>query len=565
MTDTTAPGSFGGFGSDDSATEGLRLEPVSGPEISAYKLSSSQYTRIGRALDCQLCLPDPSVSRIHAALVGRAGRWFLSDLGSRVGTLLNGVRLVPNQPALLAPGDSLRIGPWEFRLTAEEIQRSGAVHTLDDTNDPRRQVQTLVEGDMTGIARQRLSLLLECAAQMNEAKVEKDLSTALIQSALSGSGFGRAAYLKPIAGEYEVEMLGARTSAGVDVARFEVSRSLVRGASLGRVARLRARDAHEYGQSIAELGIHSALCLPIQIDTAVVAYLYLDARAGESRLQPDAAEFCQALSRFCGLALAKLKRDELESRRQMLEGQLNAARDAQQMIMPAADGAVGEVVYALRMRPGMFVAGDLFDVVPLSDGRVGVCLGDVSGEGVGAGLLMASTQSHLHAALTHYGDPAAAVTAVNHYVTSHSALNRFVSLWVGVFDPLSQTLTFVDAGHGHWFLTAPSRDPWTLDEPRDIPIGIEPDQRYVATQIRFEPGYRAVLLSDGIIEQRSPKGEQFSRERVIQALGAASGAVVDQAEAVYRAVLAHAGGISLSDDATVAVIAFGNERESSNH
>lgn len=556
MSGTTAPGIPAPSGAGDAMPERLRLEPISGPAIRPYELSSSQYTRIGRALDCQLCLPDPSVSRIHAALVGRGGRWFLSDLGSRLGTQLNGVRLAPNQPAPLALGDMVHIGPWEFRLSADDVQRTGSVHTLDDTNDPRRQVQTLVEGDMTGIARQRLALLLECAAQMNEAKGEKDLAATLIQSALAGSGFGRAAYLRPLGSEYEVEVLAARSSSGADVAGFEVSRSLVRGASLGRVARLRARDAQDYGQSIAELGIHSALCLPVEIDTTIAGYLYLDARAGESRLQPDAAEFCQALSRFCGMALAKLKRDDIESRRQLLEAQLNAARDAQQMILPVADGVIGRLRYSLRMRPGLFVAGDLFDVVPLADGRVAVCLGDVTGEGVGAGLLMASTQSHLHAALTHFGDPAAAVTAVNAYIAARSALNKFVSLWVGVFDPQARRLTYVDAGHGHWLLTAPGREPWTPREGGDIPIGIDPEMRYTAASIEFELDHRAVLLSDGIIEQRSPAGEQFSRERVIRTLAAASSDVADQAEAVYRAVMTYAGGPSLSDDASVAVIAM---------
>jgi serine phosphatase RsbU (regulator of sigma subunit) len=556
MTGTTVPGAPAPTGAGDAMPERLRLEAIAGPSIRPYELSSSQYTRIGRALDCQLCLPDPSVSRIHAALVGRGGRWFLSDLGSRLGTFLNGVRLAPNQPSTLALGDLVRIGPWELRLTADDMQPTGSVHTLDDTNDPRRQVQTLVEGDMTGIARQRLSLLLECAAQMNDARSEKDLATTLIQSALAGTGFGRAAYLRPLGREYEVEVLAARSSSGADVAGFEVSRSLVRGASLGRIARLRARDVQDYGQSIAELGIHSALCLPVEIDTTIAGFLYLDARAGESRLQPDAAEFCQALSRFCGLALAKLKRDDIESRRQLLEAQLNAARDAQQMILPAPDGVVGQLRYALRMRPGLFVAGDLFDVVPLSGGRVAVCLGDVTGEGVGAGLVMASTQAHLHAALTHFDDPAAAVTAVNAYVAARSALNKFVSLWVGVFDPRAHRLTFVDAGHGHWMLTAPGREPWTPHEAGDIPVGIEPDQRYTSATIPFEPGHRAVLLSDGIIEQRSPEGEQFSRERVIRTLAAARGDVQDQAESVYRAVMGFAGGPSLSDDASIAVIAL---------
>lgn len=556
MSDTTVPGLMPPSTSSEAMLMALRLEPVAGPAADTFDLKPSQYTRIGRALDCQLCLPDPSVSRSHAAIVGRGGKWFLSDLGSRVGTFLNGVRLPPNQPAPLAVGDSLRIGPWEFRLAAETSTRAGSLHTLDDTSDPRRHVQTLVEGDMAGIARQRLSLLLECAAEINAVKNECELADALAKSALSGSGYGRAAYLRSLAGDQEVEMLASRTPSGADAGGFAVSRSLIRGASLGRVARLRARDAHDFGQSIAELGIQSALCLPVQIDTAVVGYLYLDARAGDARLQPDAAEFCQALARFGGLALAKLKRDELEARRQHLEAQLHAARDAQQLIMPTNDGVVSGLAYALRMRPGLFVAGDLFDVVPLEDGRVGVCLGDVTGEGVGAGVLMASTQAHLNAALLHYGDPAQAVTAANRYVAAHSEMGKFVSLWVGVFDARAGRLTFVDAGHGHWMLTAPGREPWRPSGGDGIPIGIDADFHFESAEVEFRPDRRAVLLSDGIVEQRSPEGEQFSLQRVQEILANTRGGVREQAEAVYNAVIAFAGGPALSDDASVAIIEF---------
>src|SRR5205814_10676781 len=134
-------------------------------------------------------------------------------------------------------------------------------------------------------------------------------------------------------------------------------------------ARLTEDGPVNYGQSIASLGIHSALCAPIVFGAAVVGFLYFDARGQESPVHPEAAGFCQAISRMCGLAMANLKRAELELRQRRLEADLTAAREAQQLIMPPNAGTIGRIRYALRSRPGRTVAGDLFDLVELDDGR----------------------------------------------------------------------------------------------------------------------------------------------------------------------------------------------------
>ena len=90
----------------------------------------------------------------------------------------------------------------------------------------------------------------------------------------------------------------------------------------------------DYGQSIADLNIHSAMCCPVEVDEAVAACLYLDARGAEASVALDDTGFCEALSRVAGLAIANLRRRELQKRQTRMTEELGAAREAQQFMIP---------------------------------------------------------------------------------------------------------------------------------------------------------------------------------------------------------------------------------------
>jgi hypothetical protein len=323
------------------------------------------------------------------------------------------------------------------------------------------------------------------------------------------------------------------------------ARSLLRAASSGQPARLAADSEVPQTHSIISLGITAALCAPIMLGSTVAAYLYLDARGAEGRAKPDAEAFCMAIARLCGLAMANLKRVELEGRQKQLEHDLL--------------GALGPFRYAVRMRPGRLVAGDLFDVVPFEDGRVGLFIGDVAGEGVGAAIMMAFAQAHLHSALLRYGDPGAALTTVNRQIAERTASGKFISMWAGIFDPARSTLAFADAGHGHWAYR-PADGPLTKPKGGEaLLVGIDPDVQYTSAVIPVRPGDRVILYSDGVVEQDAPGGgaDRFGRARVLEVLGASKSSAEDVA-ALFEAVLAFAGTQDLSDDTTVASIELGN-------
>jgi serine phosphatase RsbU (regulator of sigma subunit) len=532
----------------------LRLEPLAGPHVPAIVATVEEGLVIGRSSQADVQLTDQTISRRHCHLSVRAGTWLITDLGSRHGTYLNGITLAAEQPSPIHDGDMVRLGPWTFRTRIGLGQGTG-VFTTNDLGSTSMRVQTVPQQELRSLAQQRLELLIECAASINTAHDEKSLARTVIDVVTRGTGFNRAAVIRQLQGD-EIEVVAHVAAGEQSGTGMMFSQSLIRAASGGQIVRLSGESVANYGQSIMDLGIHSALCAPISIGTTVAAYLYLDARRQEDRVSADAAAFCQAVGRLTGLALSNLKRLDLEKRQLQLETDLNAARKAQQLLMPPASGELDGVQYAVVMRPGRYVAGDLFDVVPLSDGRVAVFLGDVSGKGVGAAILMTSAQTFLRLSLQQTGDPAQAVRMTNRHVAERAGEGRFISMWVGVIDAKAGTVTFIDAGHGHWLVRPTDGPPCTVEAHGGMLIGIDPDAVYENEVLELPAGSRLVLYSDGVYEQRDPQGDEFGMERIVEALSETESPSRD-VDSLFGAVVGFAAGASLADDVTVASVRIG--------
>ncbi|MFN7020746.1 MAG: SpoIIE family protein phosphatase [Phycisphaerales bacterium] len=498
----------------------MRLRALMGPYIDVFTIAPDPEKRaaeatIGRAPACEICLVHEAVSRRHATVRSNGPAWLIVDDASAAGTLLNGVRLEPSTSAVLNHGDLLRIGPWTFRVELEQDSHAPAsagsvLRTLDDVADAARKVERL-PSHAQGIAVERLRLLTQCLTLLHNARREEDLARIALTHALKGTGCLRGAVLMPADAPGEVAVVHAEGFGHDGPPRF--SRSLLAEAATGHTAVLSEAVQPVTTASIAELQVRAALCAPVTLSETVCAFLYLDARRGERASPTDVGPFCEAIARAYGLALSNLKRADLERRQQELTLQLHSARAVQQTIAPAPTGRVAHIRYAVHVQPGVFVAGDLFDVIPLDDG-VAVLLGDVSGHGVGSGMLMAVTQAHLNAHLRSRGDVGEAIRSLNQYLCDHSAEGRFVSLWLGKIAPCGR-VSFIDAGHGHWHIHRPRGAKCGSVHRGGIPLGIDPDARFEVDSTTIAEGDRLVLYSDGIVEQRNLSGETFGLERVL--------------------------------------------------
>src|SRR4029078_7073781 len=168
--------------------------------------------------------------------------------------------------------------------------------------------------------------------------------------------------------------------------------------------------------------------------------------------------------------------------------------------MPPREGNFGVFNTIGESRPGQFVGGDFFDIIPLDESRIAVAVGDFSGKGIVASVLMTATQGFLHAALKSSGDPALAVRAVNEFVNPRRPEGKFVTLWVAVFDVQKMMLQYVDAGHGYALLHRADGSFERLSGGGGIPIGVEDSYDYKSELVRIGAGDRAMIVSDGIIE-----------------------------------------------------------------
>ncbi|MEM7227173.1 MAG: SpoIIE family protein phosphatase [Planctomycetota bacterium] len=536
---------------------GLTLEALGQEPVAQHALEPGGFAHVGRLVENELCLPVETISRRHAKLFARDGAWFLVDLGSKAGTELNGVPLAPHRPTPLNHADSIAFGPCDYRVSIGTREAVIAAPLVDDTAESRTRLshEPALKDDY---ANQRLTLLSEVIERFVAVPDEAALYEVALQTAIDGSGFARAAFLRPIGTSSDVELVAQALRDSSDPTSFSFSRSLVRQAAAGDIVMMRGSDDAQVvtGQSIVQLQIHSALCAPMFFGDTIEGFLYLDARGEEQAIAPDAASFCRLLSRAFALALSSIRRSELERRQQQLQADLQAARHVQQVIMPAPSGTVGLLDYALRTVPGMVVAGDLFDIFTLDNERTIMLLGDVAGHGIDSALVMALGQSFLHATLSTTGDLCSSVNELNRYLADRTDEGRFVTLWVGMFHA-DGTLEYVDAGHGHGAFIDPDGSIRPFDPSPNIPIGILDDHQFTSVTCQAKPDSRVFVYSDGVIEQTNAEGDAYGRERLLERLQGRR-AAHDEVNAMFDDVAQFAANVPWSDDTTMVSVRVTN-------
>jgi phosphoserine phosphatase RsbU/P len=497
------------------------LVPVAGPPVEPIELSDGRGgLTLGRheACDIRLPLSAEQVSRYHAKLTRDGHSTRIADLGSRWGTYVNGVKLEPNHDVALAEGDLIRVTPWTFSLSATPSRRG---LTSAEDNGGGTIVRSIAPDRAGPLAQDMLALLLESAAAIHAADSEKALAERLIDAAVRGTGLMNAAVLRPIDQHGHYDIIGSRLGPNVERAGpGGFSQSLLSAAASGNVAEISGGVGGDISQSIVTMKINAAICVP--------------------------------LGRMASLALANLKRQEMEKRDAQMQAELTAAAQAQRWILPRRQVVHAPLSTIGESRPGQSVGGDFFDVIPLPGRRLAVTLGDVSGKGIAASVLMTAAAGFLHAAMADGGDLAASVLALNRFIYPRRPANKFVTLWAAILDPDGGTLTYVDAGHSYALLRRTDGTVQQLDEAGGLPIGIDEDESYTATTVPFAAGDGLTVVSDGIIEQfglprDGEEPEQFGVDGLKTSITAAP---ADPVEALFRAVIAHAGTDKLADDAT---------------
>ena len=295
----------------------------------------------------------------------------------------------------------------------------------------------------------------------------------------------------------------------------------------------------------------SILCAPLKVKSRMLGALeVINKRSGDGLFGDSDRQLLQALAGMVSLAISNAQMTEALVEQERIRRELELAREIQRGLLPAA-GSDDLPVCGMNY-PAMEVSGDFFDYFSLTDGRIAWGLGDVSGKGMNAAMLMAKTISLFRCLGKTSSDMAALLATLNDEIAETARNGMFVTMVAGVFDPASGEICLANAGHQPPLYRATDGS-YREIEAECPPLGVVAGIDFVQQRLTLAGG-RLFVFTDGVTEGKAGAGMLgVAGLKTLLDRHAASGAEA-QLAAVSEALLGSAGGQRLHDDLTMLAI-----------
>jgi len=474
---------------------------------------------LGRSSRNDITIPDASLSRFHARISLKDGVATLEDLGSRNGTSLNGERITVPHP--LREDDELLLGQVSLRLgtpgRGPRVRISGDTGASSSAGSlvlPLERLRAIPERRSEGPEALRLREVIREIQALSLELLEDSPPERLLANLLDRlwtllKPWRAAVLIQDRAGLHTVASRGPEGDQPILLARSLVDSALERRESV--LFNDAGEDQGLASPSLMQSGVTSAMVTPLEHQGVVKGLLYLDSRPPR---KPFNEEDLRLASTFAHLATAKLEQARMREEamaRKKVDQELDLARHIQQGLLPGFPPEIpGFELYGNNL-PSRQVSGDLFGWWPRSDGKWLFCLADVSGKGLGPGLLMASLQATLEAWTERDLSTSELAFQLSRNLARHTDGRRFVTAFLALLDPATGTLTYTNAGHNPALLlhgTEPARDL----EAQGLPLAMLPGQPYGEAALSLVPGDLLVVYTDGITEAANTAEEEFGTE-----------------------------------------------------
>lgn len=509
---------------------------------------------IGRASDCSIPIKDRYLSRKHAEIIAVGTNWVLKDLGSANGTYLNGSRVERDEA--LKPGDRIRLGDTEivFEATERNTDRFIAVAETRASATIAIPVHEITDRpEAVDIARlQTLTLL---ARELIEDRPMDELFGFIVDRVMEHLHPSRAAIALLAPDGKSFTKVEVRRQDKNDSSELTISHTLLADIVEEKKALafmdVSVDDKLSRAQSIIMQGIHSILCAPLMIGNAVVGVLYVDYLFTQRSITEDDVRLVAQIGRFAAIKLetTRLREDAIQKR--IMDEELKTASNIQRRLLPAAPSGMAGYTFIGKNQPSRVVSGDYYDFAIRPDGKVYFVIGDVSGKGVTAGLMMAGLQVAFRIFSKSDPDPATLVTQLNLALKENLPQSKFVTLFLGRLDTNSGVIEYVNAGH-----TPPlwlhKRGVTELTE-SDLLLGVVTRAEFVNRKLQLDPGDSLILFTDGVSEARNAADADLGSNLPLGSMHGANADLI--ARAVNEAVIAHVGAAeNLEDDVTLVIV-----------
>ncbi len=509
---------------------------------------------IGRASDCSIPIKDRYLSRKHAEIIAVGNNWVLKDLGSANGTYLNGTRVERDEA--LKPGDRIRLGDTEIVFEATDRNTDRFIAVAESKASPTIAISVHDIGDRPeaqDVARlQTLTLL---ARELIEDRPMDELFGFIVERVMEHLHPSRAAIALLAADGKSFTKVEVRRQDKSDSSELMISHTLLNDIVHEKKALafmdVSVDEKLARAQSIVMQGIHSILCAPLMIGSSVVGVLYVDYLFNQRAISEDDVRLVAQIGRFAAIKLetTRLREDAIQKR--IMDEELKTASNIQRRLLPAAPSGIPGYTFVGKNQPCRTVSGDYYDFAIRPDGKVYFVIGDVSGKGVTAGLMMAGLQVAFRIFSKSDPDPAALVTQLNTALKENLPQSKFVTLFLGRLDTKNGSIEYVNAGH-----TPPlwlRRNEVTELTDSDLLLGVVTKAEFVNRTLQLQPGDSLILFTDGVSEARNARDEDIGSNLPLGSLHGADAELI--ARAVNDAVLAHVGDAeNLDDDVTLLVV-----------
>lgn len=311
------------------------------------------------------------------------------------------------------------------------------------------------------------------------------------------------------------------------------------------------RNDKDFRGASWDKSVRSVMCLPLTSKRELTGILTLYNKRSETGFT---AEDQQLLSIIGAQAAQIIGNAKLVKDVNRMEEQLSLAEQIQTTLFPTTPPRLAGYDIAGRSIPAQSVGGDYYDWIPIDDTRLAVCLGDVSGKGLPASLIMANAQATLRGQTLVEAPVAERIGRSNKLLYNSTDDERFVTLWYCVLDAASHELTYASAGHEHPFLVSADGSVRRL-EMGGLALGVFEEFTYDEETIAMAPDDVLVVYSDGVPDATTEADVQFSDDAIapliVEHRGESAGAIVEK---ILSAVNAHAGDAPQFDDLTVVVV-----------
>jgi serine phosphatase RsbU (regulator of sigma subunit) len=301
-------------------------------------------------------------------------------------------------------------------------------------------------------------------------------------------------------------------------------------------------------------GIRSVLAVPLSVGQKVFGIIYADSPIGEGRFTREHLEVLTMLASVAAIRVENARLAEERMERERLEQELQLASEIQQRFQPTAPPQVKGYELQGISFPCYEIGGDYYDFIERKDGRLMIALGDVSGKGTAAALLMSSLHAAVHAQAAFNNSIVDTIKAVNQYLAENTPSNRFVTLFYAELDPETGALAFLNAGHNPPLIVHAAGTVEQLAS-GGLPLGINPTAEYREGRTQLNAGDVLVIYSDGVSESYNPEGEEFGTARlwevVSRNLDASAAGIRDRIES---ALTKFSQGTPAADDITLVIV-----------